>query len=557
VRAFALALAVGATVAATAGAADPHELIVFSSSRLPGVGLQIDAVDTRTGAVRSSTLDARIATVSPDGRRVAYIARRDYLTEALYVARTDGRGARLLYVNRGVSDSTDVTWSPDGKLIAFPFTGPKIGIVPAAGGRPRFIPDARRAIWSRDARRLAVLTAGDALDIVTLDGGRVRVAPDAYNADWSPDGRLAATISIKSRVRFTIRDLRTHRTVLRDRAPIDVARFSPDGRRVATLVEHGLYDDLVVRDLAAGTRRVLARRLRLGDQPAQPIEWSPAGDRVAVAVASGVVVAPARGGRVNTLDVRFPAHHPLGPPRWIGGRILVFTATGMNDRELYVADAATGRATALTRNSIDDNAPAISPDGRSVAFVRSGAVYVMSLADRRGRRLHAGDTPAWSPAGDALAVGVESKVEILDVRTGAVRRVVSAGMEPAWAPDGSAIAFTRNAQIWAAAPDGSAPHPVTSGPAIYRMPAYSPDGTRIACRAVRANSASVVVVDAAGGGHEVQLAGGGTNPSWSPDGTKAVLEDLGKLVIVNADGSGAHVFSPSDGWSGQPSWGRA
>src|SRR5439155_27127510 len=53
-----------------------------------------------------------------------------FRSPGVFVARSDGSGARLLYADENVEPATDLTWSPDGKLIAFPFLGAKISRAP-------------------------------------------------------------------------------------------------------------------------------------------------------------------------------------------------------------------------------------------------------------------------------------------------------------------------------------------------------------------------------------------------------------------------------------------
>jgi Tol biopolymer transport system component len=352
-----------------------------------------------------------------------------------------------------------------------------------------------------------------------------------------------------------VRDARTHRVLLRTRGEAGPVRFSPDSRSVAFLEVRPSWT-LVNYDLASGKRRILARRLHLSDEPPQPIEWSATGDRIAVACATSVIVVPRDGGRVLTFDHVWPLRHPIAPMRWIGSRTLVLTmAVQYNDREVYVADAATGKAVAITHNRVDDNHHVLAPDKRSVAYVRGGAVRIVQLDGSHDRRVHAGSSPAWSPTGE-LALVDRGKIELVDPVTGALRRVLVTGDEPDWTPDGSAIAYAYDGDIWAVAPDGSGPHPITSDPVFHRMPAYSPDGKRIAYRAVVDNSAGTYAADAADGSHVTRLSDTGRDPSWSPDGSKVMFEYFdGTLRIVDsADGAHAKTFSPAPGWSGAPDW---
>src|SRR5919198_670337 len=111
------------SAAGAAAAPAPRELIVFASNRSPELGTHLDAVDARTGALRGLMRGGRVGTASPDGRRVAYIADRERGGPGVYVARSDGSGARLLYASERGAPFTDLTWSPDGTRIAFPYLG--------------------------------------------------------------------------------------------------------------------------------------------------------------------------------------------------------------------------------------------------------------------------------------------------------------------------------------------------------------------------------------------------------------------------------------------------
>ena len=53
---------------------------------------------------------------SPDGRKLAFVSRRDGNSE-IYVMNADGSGLRN--VTRAPSDDLDPAWSPDGRAIAF------------------------------------------------------------------------------------------------------------------------------------------------------------------------------------------------------------------------------------------------------------------------------------------------------------------------------------------------------------------------------------------------------------------------------------------------------
>jgi Tol biopolymer transport system component len=138
---------------------------------------------------------------SPDGRRLAF-----HDATGLYVARSDGRGARRLARGRLPR------WSPDGKRIAFigqlGMAHALMVIRPDGTGRrviarPPFLASGVNPAWSPDGRQLLFVVArefkpgqsGRELQVVTLQTGRVRriaipqlppnVFADIGGVDWT------------------------------------------------------------------------------------------------------------------------------------------------------------------------------------------------------------------------------------------------------------------------------------------------------------------------------------------------------------------------------------
>lgn len=114
-------------------------------------------------------------------------------------------------------------------------------------------------------------------------------------------------------------------------------------------------------------------------------------------------------------------------------------------------------------------APALSPDGTRVAFLRNGAVW-SAPADGRAAAAPLFDDAGrdrdleWSPNGDALAF-VSSRGDhafigvfrVGDRRIAFLAPSVGIDTEPRWSPDGSQIAFARTPGAGGAAPSPLAP----------------------------------------------------------------------------------------------------
>jgi TolB protein len=107
-----------------------------------------------------------------------------------------------------------------------------------------------------------------------------------------------------------------------------------------------------------------------------------------------------------------------------------------------------------------------SPDGKKIAYVQGGNIYLMNVVTRQTRALTSdgdvdGYAPDWSPDGDRIAYTSWQAVHVVDVKTGASVNLTDGwtaavdGMHTAvFSPDGNQIAFA--AADISAYPDGDA-----------------------------------------------------------------------------------------------------
>ena len=138
-----------------------------------------------------------------------------------------------------------------------------------------------------------------------------------------------------------------------------------------------------------------------------------------------------------------------------------------------------------------------------------------------------------------------SDIYVMDGDGGNQRRVTlhpARDSLPAWSPDGKKIAFVSNrnnankdhTQIWVIDADGKNPIRLTDG-LVDTYPDWSPDGAKIA---YDAHPAGITVMDA--DGKDKRLLTRGVHPSWSPDGKRiAFISTVGVInhvFVMDADG---------------------
>ncbi len=284
--------------------------------------------------------------------------------------------------------------------------------------------------------------------------------------------------------------------------------WSPDGRKIAIVSsgptppfgESGIY---VMNADASGERR-LTSGTGFESNPA----WSPDGRRIAFTGGrdgnAGIYVINADGTEQRLL---MPAAvtYPPGPAWSPNGETIAFTiehpkAPGAQTRslEIYVVNADGSGQRRLTRNTVRDNDPVWSPDGRRIAFESNWQLWVMN-ADGSGKRrltlkgVH-NFNPAWSPDGKRIAF-----------ERGRREREVSNGAAGSW-----------GLGLYVMSADGSGEQRLTQGGS---QPYWSPDGRKIAFVSNRDGNSDIHVMNADGSGRRNLTRAADrrdTQPLWSP-----------------------------------------
>jgi Tol biopolymer transport system component len=415
------------------------------------------------------------AAVSRDGHFVAFLSDRDGPMDVWVTQAGSGEFHNLTHgsVAEMVNPSIRALgFSPDGSLVTFWARKPggssggdiSVWAVPILGGEPRlYLEGVAEFDWSHDGSRLAYHTPGPGDPLYVTNGslhsenGPIFTAPAGLHSHfplWATDAEflyfVQGTLPDKLDIwrirpsggapeRITSQDGRVTYPVPLDRRTLMYLASDPDGsgpwlygvdveRRVPHRLTSGLDRYTSLAASGDGRRLVVTRatpnrtlwRLRLGDSPAEVSE----ADRIPLTTSTGF------------------------SPRLGADYLLYISASGSAES---IWKLANGTSTELWRGEGAQvfGGPAISPDGRQIAFsVRENArtfLYVMQ-ADGTNARVLANSldlqgSPAWTPDGRSITSAADDHgtphLFRVPVDGGAPSLFVGEySVDPAWSLDG-------------------------------------------------------------------------------------------------------------------------
>jgi Tol biopolymer transport system component len=423
------------------------------------------------------------AAISRDGHFVAFLSDRDGQMD-VWVTQVGSRqfhnltrGSAAELVNPSVRT---LGFSPDGSLVTFwarkpddSTSGGEISIwaVPTLGGQPRpYLEGVAEFDWSRDGSRLTYHTAesGDPL-FVTTDGRRrsedrpIFTAPAGLHSHfplWAPDsafiyfvhGSLPDKLDIwrippsgGSPEKITSNNGRVTHPVLLNRRTLLYLASDPDGsgpwlycmdveRRIAHRLASGLERYTSLAASADGRRLVVTLatpqrtlwRLRLSDSPAE-----------------------------TSATARIPLTTGTGFSPRLGLDYLLYVSATGNSESIWKVANETATELWNGQGARIFGGPAISPDGRSIAFSvgQHGQTLLIAMqADGTNARIVADSldlqgAPAWAPDGESITTAVNDhgvphlfRVPVGGGSPALFNREYS--VDPAWAPDGRFVVYS-------------------------------------------------------------------------------------------------------------------
>jgi Tol biopolymer transport system component/DNA-binding winged helix-turn-helix (wHTH) protein len=379
------------------------------------------------------------------------------------------------------------------------------------------------------------------------------------------------------------------------------ASFSPDGKQVAFAWGGSTNDnyDIYVKGLADESLVQLTTDPDPDGSPA----WSPDGRAIAFVRAShrtvSVYVVPAKGGAerpVATLQ-RNSAPVRMRILDWSadGGALVVVDQHAPSD-PFHLARIAldTGERQQVTSpppHSYGDLHPAVSPDGKTLAYTRALAlgstdIYFVSMTGGEPRRLTFDDSHisglTWSEDGQSIIFSSErgalagtGSLWRVRVGTSTLRNepeqlpgIGHRATVPTVARKGRLLAYQeyfQDTNIWRASTTArEQPRALLSSTREETHPDYSPDGVRVAFQSNQSGNWEVWSANA-DGSHPRQVttfaAVPAWNPRWSPDGRLLAFDHAAEgnadIYTIAPEGTFLQRLTRDPSQEITPSWARA
>jgi Tol biopolymer transport system component len=487
--------------------------------------------------------------VSPDGRRIAYVAGPPGSRGAIWVRSLDATEPQRL---AGTEDASYPFWSPEGRFVAF-FAQGKLKKTDIAGGSPQVVcaasSEARGGTWNRDG--VIVFAPGTSAGLVRVSasgGGEPTRLLDLREGEASyrwpsflPDGRHFL---------FFVR-------ARNEKAGIYVA--SIDGQPAQLVFPRARYNAvyarpgylLTLRDgtllaypFDEGSLRTTGEAIRVAERVGGS-SVNLASFSLSGATDASVLAFAGRTRVLNRLEWFDRTGRSLGSATDDGdyvsfrlspdGRQIAFSRVDpqRDTSDIYLMDIARHVETRFTSDPGNDVAPIWSPDGSHVVF----------RSDRAG-----GNFPFWKPSNGSQAerqLGPGFDVQFTTDWSRDGKFIIGQTNSVAGLYDVLTLAVNGGSVVQAAR--GAGPVPFADSEFAEGDSMFSPDGRWVAYASDASGRMEVYVAPfpRAGGAQRLSVSGG-SEPHWRRDGKELFYLALDRTMMAVDVTTGAKL------WSGTP-----
>ena len=251
---------------------------------------------------------------------------------------------------------------------------------------------------------------------------------------------------------------------------------------------------------------------------------------------------------------------------------LAFVSSRSGRKEVYLADYDGANGRQLTHDNALSVSPALSPNGRRLAYTGYQAgyadIYVIDLST--GARVRLVKFPGtnsgarFSPDGNQLACTVSKdgnpELYVIGLGGGARRLTHTRGSEscPAWSPDGGEIIYSCDEggapQLYRISSGGGRGRLLSTGFGYCTEPSWSPDGQRLAFNVRSGGGFAVAVMDLSGGG--ARIVAQGENPVWGADSRHLIYSTGSTISLLDVPTGKSTPVVSGLGKVTEPSWSR-
>src|ERR1700738_4989125 len=249
-----------------------------------------------------------------------------------------------------------------------------------------------------------------------------------------------------------------------------------------------------------------------------------------------------------------------------------FVADRTGHKEIYICDYDGANVLQLTHDNAISVSPALSADGRRLAYTgyQSGYadIYLVDLGSGARNRIikfpGTNSGAAFSPDGNHIACTLSKdgnpEIYVTGINGDSPRRLTrSRGVEssPTWSPDGTEIIYSSDEkggpQLYRISSQGGTGRLLSTGFGYNTQPNWSADGRKVAFNVRSGGGFQVAILDLDSGSTRVVVADGG-NPVWGPDSRHLIFSrGTGLFLFDTVTGRETRLVSDL-GQISEPTW---